>query len=170
MGLFDAVYVSGDVVARWGLRCASCGCVAPADADWQTKSLDPCMHEYALRHDDTGAIRLFLLERPHDMRLWRPWTEDEIRESEQISGPLRSFLVRRRGEGMFLPEAFLPRNRRQRGMGELPHRWVEIHRTCACRAFVERWIKFCDGVAAEAREEPPAHPAGFFDGTSGFED
>jgi hypothetical protein len=40
-------------------------------------------------------------------------------------------------------------------MGELPHQWVEIYRSCECGEFVEYWIKFCDGIAVEARPEPP---------------
>jgi hypothetical protein len=54
-------------------------------------------------------------------------------------------------------------------MGELPHQWVEIHEGCECGAWVEHWIKFSDGVAAETRSEPPRHEPGFFDGAGGLD-
>ena len=71
--------------------------------------------------------------------------------------------LRRRGEGHFLPEAFLPQNRRQRFMGELPHQWIEIYVSCECGSLIERWIKFSDGVAVECRAAPPRHEPGLFD-------
>ena len=170
MGLFDTVYVSEDVEARFELRCAQCGEAPPTDYGWQTKSLDPCMFSYVLRHDEAGAVRLYLLDRPSDRRFWRAWTDDEIAESETQSrrGGLAALLVKRRGDGHFLPEAFLPRNRRQRFMGELPHQWVEIYASCACGSSSERWIKFCDGIAVECRAARPRHEPGFFDDTGEF--
>jgi hypothetical protein len=170
MGLFDIVYVSGDVTAAFELRCAQCGQALPPDHGWQTKSLDPCMFSYVLRHDEAGVVRLFLLDRPSDRRFWRAWTEDEIAESEREArrGGLFPLVVKRRGDGHFLPEAFLPRNRRQRFMGELPHQWVEIYACCACGALVERWIKFSDGIAVECRTAPPRYEPGFFDDAGEF--
>ena len=170
MGLFDTVYVSEDVAAGFGLRCAQCGQAPPADCEWQTKSLDPCMFSYVLRHDEAGAVRLYLLDRPSDRRFWHAWTEGEIAESETHSrrGGLAALFVKRRGEGQFLPEAFHPRNRRQRFMGELPHQWVAIYASCACGSSIERWIKFCDGIAVECRMVQPRHEPDFFDDASDF--
>ena len=170
MGLFDTVYVSEDVAAGFELRCAQCGQAPPPNSEWQTKSLDPCMFSYVLRHDEAGAVRLYLLDRPSDRRFWRAWTEDEIAESEARSrrGGLAALLVKRRGDGHFLPEAFLPPNRRQRFMGELPHQWVEIYASCPCGSSTERWIKFCDGIAVECQTEQPRHESGFFDDASNF--
>jgi hypothetical protein len=171
MGMSDTVYVSAEVLATWMFACRECGRAPQADATWQTKSLDSCMNSYFLRHDQGGAIRLYLLDHPADRRLWRPWTEQEITESDRWAerGGLGALLRRKAGEGCFLPEAYLPENRRQRFMGELPHQWVEIHRGCECRAWVEHWIKFCDGIGAETRSEPPRHEPGFFDGAGGFD-
>ena len=123
------------------------------------------MHSYFLRYDDSGAIRLYLLDRPSDRRFWRPWTEQEIEDSERSAATRGALfgLVKRRGEGCFLPEACLPQNRRQRFMGELPHQWVEIYSTCDCGEFVEYWIKFSDGIAREARSAAPTFEPGFFD-------
>ena len=171
MGLFDTVYVCGDIAATWDLHCGSCGVASPAESAWQTKSLDPCMYNYYLRHAERGEIRLFLLDRPHEKRFWRAWTPDEILESESLASERAGLFVhqiKRPGEGTFLPEAFLPHNRGQRAMGELPHQWVEICRTCSCGASIERWIKFCDGVALENRQERPQHAPGFFDHSGGF--
>ena len=165
MGLSDTVYVSEDVGAAFGLGCAQCGWVPPPDSGWQTKSLDPCMSSYVLRRDKAGAIRLYLLDRPSDRRFWSPWTDEEVAESEAHArrGGLAALFLRRRGEGHFVPEAFLPQNRRQRFMGELPHQWVEIYVSCECGSLIERWIKFSDGVAVECRAAPPRHEPGFFD-------
>ena len=62
MGMFDTVYVSGDVAAALRLACERCGAAPLADAEWQTKSLDPSMLSYVLRHDEGGAVRLYLLD------------------------------------------------------------------------------------------------------------
>lgn len=74
----------------------------------------------------------------------------------------------RRGEGYFLPEAHLPENRRQRFMGELPHQWIAIYRSCGCGELIEYWIKFSDGVARDVRSQPPPDPTALFDDASGL--
>ena len=166
VGLYDTVYVSSDVAAAWQLQCHACGRCPDAEYTWQTKALDPGMVSYFLRYDENGDVRLYLLDRPTDRRLWHPWTEEEIAESEREAserGGLFQCFVKKRGEGHFLPEAFLPAHRRQRFMGELPHQWVDIYGNCACGKWQEHWIKFCDGVAAEIRAQPPKHNPGFFD-------
>lgn len=170
MGLFDTVYVSSDVAAEFRLRCDTCGRAAAPVEGWQTKSLDSCMLSYFMRHDEKGAARFYLLDRPADRRFWRAWTPEEIAESEKDAarGGIFALWVKRPGEGMFLPEAYLPQNRRQRFMGELPHQWVEIYALCGCGVMTERWIKFCDGIATEMRSAPPKHEAGFFDDASEF--
>jgi hypothetical protein len=161
MGPFDTIYLSSAALSAWRLRCVACGRVPGHATQWQTKSLDPCMHSYYIRPDETGAVRLFLLDPPSDRRLWRPWTEAEIAESEREAqrGPF-ALWRRKPGEGCFLPEAYLRENRRQRFMGELPHQWVQIYAACACGASMQRWIKFCDGIATETRPEPPRHEPG----------
>jgi len=170
MGLYDTVYVSEDVAAVFTLHCPKCGQAPAPDSEWQTKSLDEGMASYVLRRDEAGVVRLYLLDRPSDRRFWRAWTDEEIAESEAQAqrGGLAALLVKRSGEGHFLPEAFLPRNRRHRFMGELPHQWVEIYMSCRCGAFIERWIKFSDGVAGESRAAPPHQGPGFFDNAGEF--
>jgi hypothetical protein len=171
MGMFDTVFVSREVLSGRPFDCPACGRVPGPDAEWQTKSLNAAMDSYVLRHDDGGAIRLYLLDRPSDRRLWRPWTEEEIAASERDAarGGLFALWRKKPGEGCFLPEAYLPENRRQRFMGELPHQWVEIHVRCACGEYVERHVKFSDGVAVEVRPKPPRHEPGFFDDSGGFD-
>ena len=171
MGMFDTVFVSREVLSGLPFGCPACERVPGPDAEWQTKSLNAAMDSYVLRHDDRGAIRLYLLDRPSERRLWRPWTEEEIATSERDAarGGLFALWPKKPGEGCFLPEAYLPENRRQRFMGELPHQWVEIHARCACGEYVERHVKFSDGVAVEVRPEPPCHEPGFFDDSGGFD-
>jgi hypothetical protein len=165
MGLFDTVYINTDVLARWRLHCSACGKPASTDLEWQTKSLNPCMHSYFLRYDESRAIRLYLLDRPSDRRFWRAWTDEEIEESKREAqrGGFLALWRKEPGEGRYLPEAYLPQNRRQRFMGELPHQWVKIYGSCACEESLDYWIKFSDGVAAEFRSEEPTPGAGFFD-------
>jgi hypothetical protein len=165
MGLFDTVYVNSDVASTFDLKCGHCGRIAPADHEWQTKSLDPGMVSYLLRHDDRGAVRLYLLDRPTDKRFWRAWSSEEIEESERDAarGGVFALWVKRPGEGTFVAEAYLPQNRRQRSMGELPHQWVEIYGRCVCGEHMEWWIKFCDGIVGGVRDKPPMHEPGFFD-------
>ena len=155
MGMSDTVHVSREVLAAFAFGCRACGRVPEPEAEWQTKSLQRCMDSYFLRHDDTGTVRLYLLDRPSDRRFWRPWTEEEIADSERDAGrgALFALLRKKSGEGCFLPEAYRPENRRQRFMGELPHQWVEIHARCTCGEYVERNVKFSDGVAVEVRSE-----------------
>lgn len=169
--MFDTVYLSSGVVSAWRLQCRACGRLPDAATEWQTKSLHPCMYSYYVRHDESGAIRLYLLDRPSDRRFWRPWTEEEIAESERMAQRSDLFALWRKkpGEGCFLPEADLPENRRQRFMGELPHQWVEIYARCACGDSMERWIKFCDGIATEIRSQPPRHEPGLFEGVGGLD-
>lgn len=169
--MFDTIYVSDAVASAWGLRCRTCGRVPAAATEGQTKSLDSSLYTYFVRYDASDAVRLYLLDRPSDRRHWRPWTEEEIAESERLAerGGLFSFWRKKSGEGCFLPEAYLPENRRQRFMGELPHQWVEIHARCACGEFMEHWIKFCEGVATDARSEAPRQEPGFFDDAGGLE-
>ena len=168
MGLFDTVYISRDVAASWDLRCPKCGQRPGENQDWQTKALDPCLCDYFLRRDDAGAIRLYLLDRPSDRRFWRPWTEQEIEESESDAKRDKLFAhwIKKKGGGCFEPEAYFPQNRRQRSRGELPHQWVEIYDTCECGEFIEYWIKFSDGIAVEVRSQEPKHEPGFFDDAS----
>src|SRR5688572_8582813 len=102
MGMFDSVYVSEELAASW-LRCPQCGQPPAASVAWQTKSLSPGMVSYLVRHDATGVVRLYLLDRPTDQRFWREWTNEEIAESERDSSPLGLLLRRKAGEGYFLP-------------------------------------------------------------------
>jgi hypothetical protein len=46
--------------------------------------------------------------------VWRPWTEEEIAESNRGAerGGLGALLRKTAGEGCFLPEAYLPEDRR----------------------------------------------------------
>ena len=154
------------------MHCRTCKRLLNTDFEWQTKSLERCLFSYFLRRDDHSAIRLFLLDRPSDRHFWRPWTEQEIAESERFAieqGQLFTPLKRKVGEGHFLPEAYLPQHRRRRFMGELPHQWLEIHNTCACKEYVQYWIKFSDGIAVAHRAESPTLEPGFFDNASGFD-
>jgi len=162
MGLYDTVHVSEDAASALGLTCSQCGKVPSCDESWQTKSLDAAMIDYVLRHDEGKVIRLFQMDVPQGRKYWRPWTAEEIAESnpEAQKGGRFTLWPKREGEGTYLPEAYLPENRRQRFMGELPHQWVEIYCSCSCGEFVEGWIKFCDGVAVEARNKPPMPPSG----------
>ena len=171
MGLYDTVYVSDDVVAVWNLRCPACGSVPSGDTEWQTRSLPSEMVSYFLRRDEAGAIRLYLLDRPSDERFWHAWTEEEIFESERDAkrGGVFALMQRIRGDGHYLPEAYLPQHRRERFMGELPHQWVEIHASCACGGYLDSWIKFCDGIATAVRAESPLPGPGFFDEAIGFD-
>jgi len=170
--MYDTVYVSSDVAASWSMRCAKCHRAPKPDVQWQTKAFDPCMHSYFLRYDEGGAIRLYLLDRPSARRFWRAFTAEEIAESERIAaerGGLFTAWKKKPGDGYFLPEAFLPEHRRQRFMGELPHQWVEIYRSCECSEFAEHWIKFSDGIAVECRTKQPALGPDFFDDASEFD-
>lgn len=173
MGTFDTIHVSNAVAADWHLNCRTCKRLLNTDCEWQTKSLDRCLLSYLLRHDDNGAIRLYLLDCPSDRRFWRAWTEQEIAASERLAQNERNRLFRlwekKLGEGCFLPEAYLPQHRRQRFMGELPHQWMEIHSTCACKEYVQYWIKFSDGIAVEHRSESPTLEPGFFDHAGCFD-
>jgi hypothetical protein len=138
--MYDTIYVSTDVAAAWNLQCTKCHRMSNSEVQWQTKAFDPSMHSYSLRHDERGAIRLYLLDRPSDRRFWREFTAEEVAESERIAaerGGLFTAWRKKPGEGYFLPEAFLPEHRRQRFMGELPHQWVEIYRSCECEGFME---------------------------------
>jgi hypothetical protein len=155
MGLFDAIRVSSDVAAEWKLECPRCRRAVSAAAEWQTKSLDPAMCAYLLRHGE-GGVRLYLLDPPDDRRFWRPWTREEIEESRR-DRRFGGLWEKREGEGEFLPEAYEPQHRRQRSLGELPHQWVEIYTSCACSrdAWIARWIKFTDGAATDVRQEAP---------------
>src|SRR3989454_11934864 len=108
---------------------------------------------YFLRHDESSAVRLYLLDRPSDRRFWRPWTKQEIEASERVASEPRAIfepLTKKAGEGCFLPDAYRPEHRRQRFMGELPHQWMEIYGTCECGQFVEWWIKFATASPANS--------------------
>ena len=112
MGLFDTVRIGADVAAEWKLGCSRCGHPVAADAEWQTKSLDPGLDEYFLRHGE-GGICLFFLDPPHDRQFWRAWTREEIEGSRTAGHPMAGWFEKREGEGTFLPEAYEPEHRRQ---------------------------------------------------------
>src|SRR6266446_2441032 len=38
----------------------------------------------------SGAVRLYLLDRPSDRRFWRPWTKQEIEASERVASEPRA--------------------------------------------------------------------------------
>jgi hypothetical protein len=97
----------------------------------------------------------------------RPAIAKSERDAER--GGFFALWRKKPGEGCFLPGAYLPENRRQRFMGELPHQWVEIYARCACGESVERHVKFSDGVAVEVRLEAPRHEPGFFDDSGGLD-
>lgn len=156
MGMFDTVQMSADVLGDWSVCCRSCGTLVSGQAQWQTKSLEPCMADYYLRHAE-GGVRLFRLDAPAK-RYWRPWTDEEIEESRRLAderGGIFAVFVKQEGDGTYLPEAYLPKHRRQRAMGELPHQWVQLYASCRCGAWVEQWLKFTDGVVDERRDRSP---------------
>ena len=72
-------------------------------------------------------------------------------------------------KGASYPRPICPRTGASASWAELPHQWVEIHARCACGEYVERHVKFSDGVAVEVRPEPPRHEPGFFDDSGGFD-
>ena len=147
MGMFDTVFVSREVLSGLPFDCPACGRVPGPDAEWQTKSLNAAMDSYVLRHDDGGAIRLYLLDRPSDRRLWRRWTEEEIAASERDAarGGLFALWRKKPGEGCFLPEAICREpapalhGRAAAPVGGDP-------RPLRLREYVERHVKFSDGV------------------------
>lgn len=158
MGMYDSVYVSDDVTVQWGLKCDACGRAPSSHLEWQTKSLDPCMDSFLLRQDENGSVRLYLLDAPSDRRYWRAWTDEQVEESRRQ--PVRESRIialhtKVRGEGYFLPEAYLPENRRQRFMGELPHQWVELRAECPCGEALACSIKFTNGVATASESDRP---------------
>src|SRR5256886_4150540 len=56
---------------------------------------------YFLRHDESSAVRLYLLDRPSDRRYWRPWTKQEIEASERAASEPRTIfepLAKKRSE------------------------------------------------------------------------
>lgn len=165
MGLFDEVYVSADVARQWQLGCDTCGRVPAPEEKWQTKAFDPCLCAYYLRCDERGDIRLYALDRPRERSLWRPWTAEEIAESEREAerGGVFELQRKRPGDGRFLPEAFLPEHRRQRSMGELPHQRVELHTHCPCGAF----LAYRSAVRRPRNHEPLERHAELSSGTAG---
>ena len=87
------------------LHCRSCGRPSGTDFERQAKSFDSCMQSYFIRYDESGAVRLYLLDRPSDRRFWRPWTEQEIEESARMAERKGSFALWRKKP---LKAAFCP--------------------------------------------------------------
>lgn len=118
-----------------------------------------CMDSYYLRSDTQGDVRLYKLGDP-SKRYWRPYTEAEQEEMRvRHRGGLGEHLVDHWIErGHFEDAAFLPENREQYSMGDLPHQWVNLYTQCRacfgggdheCNGWVEFDLKFTDGVVRE---------------------
>lgn len=164
MGLYDTLYINKNILEKYEIRCKTCG-KYPKE-DFQTKDLECCMYYYYLRYEDENnplVARLYKLDPPSDKRFWHEWTDKEIEEYNNIPNETNRFkflFKREKGGGHWLDEAFLPQNRRQRSMGELPHQYIETYSHCStCKdkndwtvGWVEISIKFTDGIVEDIRQ------------------
>lgn len=180
MGMFDHVYIEPNVIEQHDIKCICCGKLA-LGLEWQTKDVDyPSMDSYYLARDKEWNLRLYKLDEPSDKRFWHEYTDEEIEKNNKENEGRKLFkdlFNRKKGDGYWKEEAFLPKHRRQRSMGELPHQYVRVYTHCRCcdenyrtdEGFIaipggtDYWkkhsidlnIKFTDGVAVsiERKEE-----------------
>jgi len=158
MGMFDTIYIDDEIVNK--LNESFKDDSLPVGVDWQTKDLDSCMRAYFLKKDN-NTCKLFRLEEPDEKDpLCAPfWTEYTNEENEAHNSKEDKFLWLRRqkGDGIFSSDAYLPRNRRQRNMGELPHQIISVYNSFTeeddsgyelkeKRTWIEFDLKFTDGV------------------------
>lgn len=146
MGMFDTVYVAPEVAECLGLKCKVCGILFD---DAQTKNLGSMMDDYCLVFDNK-QIKLRKLDEPNDKQFWVEYTDHEIDERNKSHFGLKRDY--KRGDGHYTDDAYFPKNRKQRDMGELPHGFVSIHAGHNCiegeldRTWCELKLKFTDGV------------------------
>ena len=168
--MFDNVYVSKEVLKQYNVKCLKCNKDIEENLDFQTKDFECCLESYFLRHaegqycDDYAEychepfiVKLYKLDPPCDQRYWYKYTDQENKEWEAKSknSKFPFLFMREKDSGYWLPEAFFPSNRRQRDMGELPHRFVNLYAHCPnCTtkdkyAAIELDVKFTDGVVQD---------------------
>lgn len=157
MGMFDTVIVDKSLAKEINLECKKCNTLLD---DFQTKSLHNAMEDYFLTKEGEN-IKLKYLDSPSEKAFWHEYTEDEIEEynKDMLNSRFASLFTRKKGDGYFTKEAFLPKNRKQRDMGEMPHQWVEVYTSCPhCSTHneyvgLEVHLKFTDGVLKEHKVE-----------------
>lgn len=147
MGMFTYIYFDDNISHKFNVFEDK----LPLDKDWQTKDIDSCMESYCLKQTNKG-IKLFYMQplnREEDKQYWIEYTDSEIiSENEKNKhSPFFSLWRREKGDGYFLPEAYLIQNRKFKDMGELPHQIMRVY----TGNWYELEIKFTDGVAVEFR-------------------
>ena len=155
MGMFDTIYINDQLIDDWNEKFFK-GDPLPKVKDWQTKDLNCCMYDYYIKKvavDMNGGyrIKLYELDDPEDKRFFIEYTDEEVEESKDHWFP------REKGGGYYTEEGFLPRNRRQRDMGETPHAIITVycfeggHGDVGYKWF-DLQLKFTDGCLVAIRK------------------
>jgi hypothetical protein len=172
MGLYDDVIVDEKILKEFGIACPSCGEIDHMTR-YQTKDFYCELETYYLTRKTAGDIKLYKLDPPSDKRFFREYTDEEIEKwnTNASTSPRALFWPRKRkkGDGQWLDEAYLPENRTQRDMGVegWPHQICRFYAICtACdaivnearfsvnNAWVEMEVKFTDGVVQSICQVP----------------
>ena len=124
------------------------------------KDLENCMGEYFMDYATPFHIKLYSLDEPEDMRFWHQYDKKELDdlESKKNGAFLSSFYERQIQEGgHWEEEAFYPKYRRKRDMGELPHKIIRMLGSCdcksSCQASIDLVVKFTDGIVMSIKKE-----------------
>jgi hypothetical protein len=143
MGLFDEIFINPDIINFYSFKCFKCNSFL-TNYKFQSKCLDSSMNDYYLNYNNNRDPKLFKLDGPSDKKYWHNYTNEEIKEWNNFSG--KFFPKRKKGDGHWTTEAFWPKNRKNRDMGQLPHQWMYIYVVCSCDNFCEFKLKFTDGI------------------------
>lgn len=144
MGMFDEVYVDPSVAKIYDIKH---GNIDGPYQVFQTKAFYNAMEKYVLKFASDGKARLFIVDHP-DKELAVPYTQEEIDEFNKNKAKFQ--LPLELGDTYFKEEHLAVENRNHRGMGELPHQYVEMgvfkSRT---REAVDYNLKFTDGILVD---------------------
>jgi len=143
MGMYDTIFIDKKILKANMMVCPKCGAIP---VSFQTKDLNNLMDCYYLKLVDGSTMRLFKLDDPTDKKFWHHFTPEEKEENKKNKSAWFADLYAH--DGYWEDEAWLPENRHQRDMGELPHQWLTVFDLCKHSGVyveIEYRIKFTDG-------------------------
>jgi hypothetical protein len=142
--MFNTIHIDKEIIKN-NTQLFTCDCGTLMDKEYQTHDLQCAMNSYYMTYDEMDNIILKLLGKPFDQFIKKYTPEQIIKINQMASHEI--FMVDE-NSSYCDEEAYLPQNRHQQFMGQLPHCYIEICDICPkCKELFEIEIKWTDGVA-----------------------
>jgi hypothetical protein len=147
--MFDTILINKRIRENYKDFFTCPKCSSALSDNFQTHDLYDSMDTYYLTYDEMSNIILVELGKPSIEHV-QYYTDEEIKKNNENMS--HAIFELKKGDFFYLPEAYLPENRKQLSMGNLPHQYIEICDICdGCKHFVNLELKFTDGILTGLR-------------------